>query len=194
MIRYDNIYLWGTIEAFKRISKKNISYASEIKSDCEKQTEGKMKNNTIKERKEELKNNLNNTYCDNICNYSEGYICDIITEIANNNVDIYYNDLFEWCKGNFSYVNDWIEECGSSNDIIKDIQGGQYKQISEEIYENLEDMMLLFAYDYMFNNDITLSDEQLEELESDISIMDHNNTLDEIIDAINERLESEDQQ
>lgn len=148
----------------------------------------------IKERKEELKNNLQLTYCDRICDYSDGYICDVITEISDNNIDIYYYDLFEWCKTNFDYVNDWIAECGSSGDIIKDIQGGQYKQISDELYENLEEMLLLFAYDYLFTNEIILNDEQLEELESDIAIMDNNNRLEEIIDLINETLESEDQQ
>lgn len=145
----------------------------------------------IKERKEELKNNLQLTYCDCICDYSDGYICDVITEISDNNIDIYYSELFEWCKNNFEYVNDWVAECGSSGDIIKDIQGGQYKQISDELYENMEEMLLLFAYDYLFTNEIILNDEQLEELESDISIMDNNNKLDEIIDLINEKLESE---
>jgi hypothetical protein len=143
----------------------------------------------IKERKEELKNNLYDTYCDNICDYSNGYICDIISEISDNNIDIYHYDLFEWCKTNFDYVNEWIAECGSSGDIIKDIQGGQYKQISDELYENMEEMLLLFTYDYLYTNKIALNDEQLEELESDISIMDNNDRLEEIIDKINEKLE-----
>lgn len=150
----------------------------------------------IKERKEELKNNLYDTYCDRICDYSDGYICDIITEISDSHIDIYYDNLFEWCKNNFDYVNDWVAECGSSGDIIKDIQGGQYQQISGELYENMEEMLLLFAYDYLFTNEIILNDEQLEELESDISIMDNSNRLEEIIDKINELAneESEDQQ
>ena len=147
----------------------------------------------IKERREELKNDLKLTYCDCICDYSNGYICDIITEISDNNIDIYSNDLFEWCKGNFDYVNEWIAECGSSGDIIKDIQGGQFRQISDELYENMEEMLLLFAYDYLLKNEIVLNDEQLEELESDISIMNNDDELDEIIDLINEKLESEDE-
>lgn len=138
----------------------------------------------IKERKEELKNNLSNTYCDNICGYNSGYICDVITEISDNNIDIYYYNLFEWCKNNFSYVNDWIDECGSSGDIIKDIQGGQFKQISNELYENMEEMLLLFAYDYLYNNNIKLNDEQLEELEEDIARLDNNDRLEDIIEII----------
>ena len=138
----------------------------------------------IKERKEEVKKNLSDTYCDCICDYNDGYICDVIAEISDNHVDIYYSDLFEWCKGNFDYVNDWIAECGSSGDIIKDIQGGQYKQISDELYENMEEMLLLFAYDYIFTNEIILNDEQLEELEKYISDLDNNDQLEDIISYI----------
>lgn len=138
----------------------------------------------IKERKEELKNNLSNTYCDNICNYNSGYICDVITEISDAHIDIYYNNLFEWCKNNFSYVNDWIDEYGSSGDIIKDIQGGQYTQISDDLYENMEEMLLLFAYDYLYNNDIKLTDEQLEELEENIATLDNDDRLEDIIEMI----------
>lgn len=151
----------------------------------------------IKERKEELKNNLQLTYCDCICDYSDGYICDIITEISDNHVDIYYSDLFEWCKSNFDYVNEWIAECGSSGDIIKDIQGGQYKQISDELYENMEEMLLLFAYDHLFNRAIILNDEQLEGLEEYISGLDNNDRLEDIISYIEDlqnNEESEDQE
>lgn len=138
----------------------------------------------IKERKEELKNNLSNTYCDNICDYNSGYICDVITEISDSNIDIYYYNLFEWCKNNFSYVNDWIDECGSSGDIIKDIQGGQYKQISDDLYENMEEMLLLFTYDYLYNNNIKLNAEQLEELEESIATLDNNDRLEDIMEMI----------
>lgn len=48
---------------------------------------------------EELKKDLYlGDYGEEITNYSSGYVCDILTEIADNNVDIYYYDLFEWAK------------------------------------------------------------------------------------------------
>ena len=54
---------------------------------------------------EELKKDLYlGDYGEEIANYSSGYICDILTEIADNNVDIYYYDLFEWAKNNFSII------------------------------------------------------------------------------------------
>lgn len=145
----------------------------------------------IQRRKEELKRNLISTYCDSICDYSSGYICDIISEISDNNVDIYHYNLFEWCKYNFEYVNDWVSECGSSGDIINDIQGGQYQQISQELYSNLNEMLLLFTYDYLYKNEYVLNDEQLEELENEIENLDNNDKLENIIDLINEKLENE---
>ena len=47
-------------------------------------------------RIDELKNDL----CigdlgEYFCEYSNGYICDIITKIADNQVAIYYNEIFE---------------------------------------------------------------------------------------------------
>lgn len=143
----------------------------------------------IKRRKEELKQELIDTYCDSICDYSNGCISDIITEISDNNVDIYYYDLFEWCKHNFEYVNEWVAECGSSGDIIKDIQGGQFKQIEEELYSNINEMLLLFAYNHLYINEYILDDGQLEELEENISNVHEIDKLEDIIDLINEKLE-----
>lgn len=162
----------------------NKCYASLVKSNRESGRKEIKKMEKIKERKEELKNNLSNTYCDCICDYNDGYICDAIYEISDNHVDIYYNDLFEWCKHNFEYVNKSLENFGSTGDIIKDIQGGQFEQICDELYENIEDMLLLFAYNYLYDNNIKLNNEELEELEENITALNHDNRLEDIIEMI----------
>ena len=100
----------------------------------------------VKERKEELKEDLKGTYCDNICDYDNGYIGDIVNEIADNNIDIYTYDLFEWAKFNYDVIEDANNELGTPSDIIAQIQQGQFLQISNEIYENFEEMILLFIY------------------------------------------------
>lgn len=140
---------------------------------------------------EELKNNLRATYCDNICDYDSGYVCDIISEIADRNIDIYHEDLFEWAKGNYTYIDDATAELGRPNTIIKEIQQGQFYRNEQELYDNLEEMLLLFVYDYLDKNEIDLTDEQIENLESEIGSMDNNNQLEEIIDYINELKEDE---
>lgn len=143
----------------------------------------------VKEKKEEYKNNLNYTYCDNICDYSDGYICDVITEIADNNVDIYYYDLFEWAKNNFDAINEANDELGTPNDIIKQIQQGQYLQIERELYDNFDDMIKLYIYDFIYNvlNIEEITEEQAEKI--DDSNFDNNDKLDDVNDFINDLFE-----
>lgn len=145
----------------------------------------------IKEIKEETKENLRFTYCDNICDYDSGYICDIISEIADNNVDIYYNDLFEWAKNNTSWIEEANEELGTPTDITKQIQQGQYIAYTQELYDNFDDMIQLFIYDYIYNtlNIEEITEEQKEEL--DMLNYDNNDKLENIIDDISEVLSDE---
>ena len=57
---------------------------------------------------------------------------DILSELANSNVEIHTYNLLEWIKGNYSIVEDAIEEIGFSKnqegkpDFIKTIMQGQY--------------------------------------------------------------------
>ena len=145
----------------------------------------------IKERKEELKGELSLTYCDNIVDYDHGYVSDIINEIADNNVDIYTNDLFEWAKFNYNYIEDANNELGTPSDIIAQIQQGQFLQISNEMYENFEEMILLFIYNYIYNDlDIEeIEEEKQEEIENEN--FNNYDKLEQIIDFVNETLESE---
>ena len=102
----------------------------------------------------ELKNNNNylSIDIDSFTDYSDSnYICDIITEITDSNVDIYNSDLLEWLKENYSVVEEANAEFGAPNDIIKQCQQGQYYQYSNEMYENLSDYIKLYAYDYILN-------------------------------------------
>ena len=142
----------------------------------------------VKEIKEELKESLNDTYCDCICDYDSGYICDIISEISDSHVDIYYYNLFEWAKNNFSIIEEANEELGAPNDITKQIQQGQYIQYEREMYDNIDDMIQLFIYDYIYNdlNIEEITEEQKEEI--DVLNYDNNDKLENIIDDINEIL------
>lgn len=145
----------------------------------------------VKERKEKLKEELKRTYCDDICDYDNGYISDIITEIADYHVDIYYNDLFEWAKGNFSIIEETNEELGAPTDMIKQIQQGQFLQYERELYDNFDNMILLFIYNYIYNDlEIEeIEEEKQEEIESEN--FENYDRLEDIIDFVNDTLESE---
>ena len=121
----------------------------------------------------DLKNELNlGDYGEDITNYSSGYVSDIITEIADNNVDIYNNDLMEWAKGNTSYIEDAMVEFGTPEDsnghpdFMRLIMQGQYYMYEQDLYNNLEDILKYWAYDYIENkyNITELTEEQNDEI------------------------------
>ena len=138
------------------------------------------------ETMKEIKGRINHTFADSICDYEQGYISDIINEIADNNIDIYTYNLIDWLKYNYDVVEEANREFGTPDDIIKQCQQGQFYQYSNELYEVIDDMILLFAYNYLRMNDIELNDEQLEELESELSNASDFDKLEEVIDKIEE--------
>lgn len=137
---------------------------------------------------------------DRFVDYDSGYVCDVISEIADNNIDIYYNDLFEWLKDNYGYIEEALAEFGTPTnynghvDFIKIIQQGQYLAYEQELYENLKDILKFFVFDYIEKQleIIEITEEQLEEIEIEIDFEDNNEQLENIIDKINEILNVED--
>lgn len=128
----------------------------------------------------ELETNLSFTHGNQIVNYSDGYIGDVFSEIADSNIDIYVVDLFEWGKNNFEYINEATEEFGNPADIIKQIQQGQFLSFEKELYDNQNDVLLYYGYNYLKDNNIKLSEEQLEAFEDYIDGLDNNDKLDDI--------------
>ena len=140
----------------------------------------------------ELKNgcrfeNLTEYFCD----YDHGYICDIITEIADNHVEIYTSDLLEWAKDNYGYIEEAIDEFGTPTDsngnadFIRMIQQGQFYSNERELYDGLSNGLCLWVYNYIENvlgiTEIT-EEENNELLEWDFD--DHNEQLENLIEHI----------
>lgn len=129
---------------------------------------------------------------DRIWDYSNGYICDIISEIADNEIDIYTYNLLEWAKGNYSYIEDAIDELGTPTDsrgradFIGMIQQGQYIYYTQDLYNNLDDIIKLYIYNYIKYN---LGIEEItEEQEEQIDELNYDNN--DELDTINEDLNS----
>ena len=152
-------------------------------------------------------NELYNDHHDNLSDYARdflgdyvniernSYICDAISDFADNNTSIYYCDIINFISNNVEEVNEAIAEfgwdgCGS--DLYKAGQMAEYLTIERDIYNNLDDIVICAACKYLIDNDISLSDEQLEQLQEDLSDIDHNNRLNDILDIINDIIDSED--
>lgn len=72
-------------------------------------------------------------------------IQDAISEIADNNIDVYNADLLDWFKDNYYKVEDAIEEYGfpeldGKPDMMGAIRQGQYKENEEALFQALEDI------------------------------------------------------
>lgn len=130
----------------------------------------------------DLESNLSFTYGNNITQYDSGYICDVFSEIADSNVDIYTSDLFDWGKNNMYYIDEATKEFGYPHDILRQIQQGQYYAYEQELYENKDDIIKYFAYTYLNDNNIKLNVEQEEDLDDYLSSVDSNDKLEDIID------------
>lgn len=130
---------------------------------------------------------------DCICDYDNGYICDIITEIADNHVDMYRSDLLDWARVNYDYIDEANEELGRPDDFFGEIRQGQFLYNEHDLYDNLEDSLKLFAYVYIQN---VLGIEEITEKQNedllDYDYTDNNDELENIIDHIKEVFETED--
>lgn len=146
----------------------------------------------------DLKSNLFlGDYGEEITGYNSGYIGDIVTEIADNNVDIYYSDLNEWTKDNANYIEEALDEFGTPTDgnghadYYGMIRQGQFIAYERELYENLEDILKYWAYDYIEDN-YKLT-ELTEEQNDEVEFLNYNNfeKLEDIVAELESIFESE---
>lgn len=127
-----------------------------------------------------------------------GYICDAISEIADNNVDIYNSDLTEWANGNSSYIEEAISEFGwdgCGKDYFKAIQMGQFLSYEQELYDNLKELVLAYALRYAcqsidFDKFAEMDSEDfIDEIKDRVYSIDNNNTFDDIEEIVDEYIE-----
>lgn len=146
----------------------------------------------IEDLKKELEGNMESyeEYITEYYNYQDD-ICDIIHDIADNNIDIYTYDLMEWVKNNWEYVEQYVKEFGidSNNfDFIGAVRGGQYLYIEEKLMENKNIMLEYLAY-------YILQYEGIEELEENkatkVSMINFDNidSITELEDELHEIIE-----
>lgn len=129
---------------------------------------------------------------------SSNYICDAITEYASESVDIYYNDLFEWAKGNYSYIDKALAELGCFENSFALLTDSQYLQNYEELYNDIQQIIKKLAYYNILQklediDTIERTAEQIENFEIAIEDIDDNDSICEINDAIVEFLEVQDE-
>ena len=138
----------------------------------------------LKDLQKELKISY---YGDNITYYSSGYIQDLFSEIADQNVDIYTSDLLDWAKLNYEYIEQAVQEFGIDSrnfDFVKLLQEGQFLQIEEDLYNSQKEIIIY----YIFQNLIDAGVEELTEEQSEA--IDEKDILSfETLEDVNEFIE-----
>lgn len=142
---------------------------------------------------------LNCNYSRNFCDYSGyHYICDVITEIADSNTSIRYSDIINFISQNVEKVSDAIRDMGwdgCGSDLYKAGQMAEFLDIERQIYDELDEALLNFCYNYI-EQDLGLTEiteEQQEEIEAKCTNVDNNDTLDEFEDFLKELLTNNDE-
>ncbi len=110
------------------------------------------------------------------------YVCDAITEVADNFIPIYTSDVWE----NAADIRDYIEEAvknglvdTSNFDLVKTFQCGYYEYYNQSLYANLEHVLFNYVADLVNNFLEGLTPEQAEKLDIDEIEMRINGNLDE---------------
>lgn len=112
---------------------------------------------------------------------AQSYICDIINELADSNIDIYTSDLLNWACGNYSYIDDAICEYGKPDEFIDYIKQGQYYYYTSYLQDNIADYLLYYSLNYLLSQNIEeLTSEQYNQLLELIDDADNNNTLEDL--------------
>lgn len=129
---------------------------------------------------------------DSFVNYNnDEYVCDVVGYLSDNNIDIYYSDLFDWAKGNYSYIDDAIKEFGKPDNFLQYIQQGQYLYYEQEIYDNIDQYIKLYCFNYLLRDkDVEeITEDQFNEIMESLENIDNNDRLWNIEAIIDELFE-----
>lgn len=158
----------------------------------------------LEERKEGLKGGMNDLSIDFASDYdlnTSSYFCDLLTEYADNQVSIYYDDLFEWCKYNYEYIEEAVAEFGIDErnfDFVGIIKSGQFLYNERQLFEDEKEIVELMVVNYLLENEEEiereLEESELEEMFEEIeSQFDNCERLENLIDIVNEYIKIKDE-
>lgn len=147
----------------------------------------------------EIERNNLDSFIDCLNDYDNGYICDIISEIADSNTSVYYSDIIEFISNNVEEVNGIIEECGwdgCGSDLYKAWQAAEYRKNEQDMYNELEEGLFNFALSHIqYTMEVEkISDEQLDEINNLCYDTDNNDRLEDFLEKVEEIVNGEEEE
>lgn len=162
-----------------------------------------MTNTNLSKLREELLNTLSDyakdfaIECeDSFADYvsSQEYISDIISQFADNNVDIYYNKLLDFVKENPESLDEVIEE-GLYDPSVgycfwDHVTAAQYMVVEQKINDNLSDIIRYLAISYLWRvSEKDMTKDEVAGLEDYLDPYAMS-TFDEIVEAVDNFIEA----
>ena len=147
----------------------------------------------------EIERNNLDSFIDCLNDYDNGYICDIISEIADSNTSVYHSDIIEFISNNVEEVNDVIEELGwdgCGGDLYRAGQAAEFGKNENEMYNELEEGLFNVALSHIqYTMEVEkISDEQLDEIEALCSDTDNNDRLEDFLEKVEEIVNGEEEE
>lgn len=139
----------------------------------------------------EIERNNLDSFIDCLNDYDNGYICDIISEIADSHTSIYYSDIIDFISNNVEEVNDAIEDLGwegCGSDLYKAGQAAECRKNENDMYNELEEGLFNVALSHIqYTMEVEeISDEQLDEIDNLCYCTNNNDRLEDFLEIVEE--------
>ena len=140
---------------------------------------------------------IKNEYAEDLLDYNgTTYICDAISEIADNRTSIYHSDILDFISRDPSALAEVVEEglyevrAGAGYNLYEHAQAAEYMRIEQDIYNQLDDAILAYAANYLRTayHVEEIDAETWEAITDDLDDIDNNSRFDEITDIIDEHM------
>lgn len=185
--------LWRTDKYIDKVPHSAIMYPSK-ESKALSQIKGKVRtlaNVSIKKYMDELKNDDFADFADLFADYDSGYICDIISEIADSEVSIYTQAQVDFAMNHSDLAQEAIDEGLAPEPNGKDFREyvssvgavAWYMSNERTMYENLEECVL-YSVLYNLKNEYgieELTENQVSDIEALLEF-DNNDRLEDVIE------------
>ena len=150
-----------------------------------------------------LMNEISENFIDEYKHYldSSSYICDLIGEFSDNNVDIYTSDLFDWAKYNMDYIEESVQEFGIDEknfDFLGIIKQGQYLYNNQCLYDDLNSIIKILSFNCMIEKLQDYEKHEIDEIEINFDLdefienveqIDNNNYFNDIVELVEQTIE-----
>lgn len=126
---------------------------------------------------------------ENLLSENSGCLTDKISEISDYAVDVYSSDLYRSLPklANSGYYDRVAEEFGLSGDLDRDIMSAQYLRNTDDLYENLDDIVRNVAISIAKDYELPLT-EGIEEALNNIGDCSSYDSIEPILDELKDTI------